>query len=325
MTDFRVTPRQRVFVTGATGEIGRRVVPELVRRGHRVTAVGRDEQRRAELIALGADAVALDMFDAVAARRALDGHDAVINLATHMPPSTIRMMLPWEWRENDRIRREGSAILVDAAVASGVVRFVQESFAPIYEDGGDGWIDEGWPVKPASYNRTVLDAEHSAQRFIEAGRSGVVARFAWFYGADKLMRDMIGLVRRGWSPFPGRGDSFWPSISHQDAASAVCAALDAPAGTYNICDDEPVTRRVLADLLAESIGSAKPRLMPSWLSHVGGSGIALMSRSLRMSNAAFKAATGWAPRWRSVRQGFPEIARQLGERDLTYERVGARA
>ncbi|MEP6491853.1 MAG: NAD(P)-dependent oxidoreductase [bacterium] len=313
MTKTTSQSHDRVFVTGATGVIGHCVVPELVRRGYRVTAVGRDEKKRAHLAALGADAVALDMFDDAAARRALDGHDAVINLATHMPSSAARMMLPWEWRENDRIRREGSAALVDAAIAVGVRRFIQESFAPVYEDGGDRWIDERWPVKPASYNRTLLDAERSAQRFTDAGGTGVVLRFAAFYGADKLMLEMLGVIRRGWSPLPGRGDAYWSSIAHDDAATAVCASLAVPAGTYNICDDEPMHRRAYADALAEATGAPKPRLMPAWFARVGVPAVGLMSRSQRISNASFKGATEWAPRWRSARHGLLDVARVLGK------------
>ncbi|MFL5489569.1 MAG: NAD-dependent epimerase/dehydratase family protein [Gemmatimonadaceae bacterium] len=306
-----VATPSRIFVTGATGVIGARVVPELVRRGFRVTAVGRSAEKRAQLESRGARAISLDMFDADAARAALQGHDTVINLATHIPPSTFRTLFRREWRENDRIRRQGSATLVDAAIASGVQRFIQESFAPIYEDGGDRWIDESWPVRPVAYNMTVLDAERSAQRFTQTGGAGVVLRFAAFYGADAIMRDILGVVRRGWSPVPGRAGAYWSSISHDDAAAAVVAALSVPAGVYNICDDEPVTRRELVDTLAAAIDAKPPRLLPTWLTRLGGSLMELGSRSQRMTNAAFKRASAWTPRLPSVREGFPEVVRAL--------------
>src|SRR3954468_9946508 len=146
----------RVLMTGATGVVGRIAIPQLLARGHLVTAVGRTAEKRAALAALGAEPIALDLFDAASAQRAMAGHDAVINLATHMPASSLKMMLPWAWRENDRIRREGSAALARAAGAAGVSRFVQESFAPVYEDGGAAWIDESWPQRPARHTRTVL-------------------------------------------------------------------------------------------------------------------------------------------------------------------------
>src|SRR6185503_530985 len=135
---------------------GRRVVPLLVKSGHEVTAIGRSPAKCETLERQGARAVDVDLFDPRAIRRTLGGHDAVINLATHMPSSAMRMMFKWSWRENDRIRRDGSAALVDAAIAVGVQRLLQESFAPAYESGGDRWIDETWPLRPAAYNRTVL-------------------------------------------------------------------------------------------------------------------------------------------------------------------------
>jgi len=234
----------------------------------------------------------------------------VINLATHMPPSTFQAFLPWAWRENDRVRRDASAVLAHAALHEGVPRFVQESFAPVYEDGGARWIDEQWPQRPTRYNRTVLDAERSAALFTGAGGAGVVLRFAAFYGPDALLRDMVRSVRRGWGPVPGRADAYWSSVSHEDAASAVVAALDAPAGTYNVCDDEPLTRREWADALADAAAAPRPRLMPGWIAALGG--IAeLLSRSERMTNAKLKAASSWTPRWRSAREGLRAAVRTL--------------
>jgi 2-alkyl-3-oxoalkanoate reductase len=301
----------RILLTGATGVVGQIALPALIAAGHRLTAVGRTPESRARLAALGAAAIALDLFDRDAARRAMTGHDAVINLATHMPRSTFHMMLPWQWRENDRIRREASAALVDAALAAGVSRFVQESFAPVYEDGGDRWIDEQWPQRPAPYNRTVLDAEHSANRFTAGGGTGVVLRFAGFYGPDPFLREMLGVVRRGWAPLPGRSGAYWSSVSHEDAASAVVTSLSLPAGAYNVCDDEPLTRRAWADALADAAGARHPRLMPTWLAAVGGKTMELLSRSQRMSNAKLKAAGDWSPRWPSAREGLREAVGTL--------------
>jgi len=301
----------RVFVTGATGVVGLPLVRKLLAAGHRVTAVARSPEKRAGLEALGADAIALDLLDASAALHAMAGHDAVVNLATHMPSSSLQMLLPWAWHENDRLRRDGSAALVHAALLAGVPRFVQESFAPVYADGGDRWIDESWPQRPAGYNRTVLDAERSVARFSAGGGAGIVLRFAGFYGPDPFLSGMVRSVRKGRAPLPGRAGAYWSSVSHEDAASAALAALDLPAGSYNVCDDEPLTRREWADALARAAGTAPPRLLPAWLGSFGGSALELLSRSQRMTNAKLKSASSWKPRWPSAREGLRAAVEDL--------------
>jgi len=155
----------RIFVTGATGVLGSRAVPHMLEAGHEVTAVGRNPEKRALLERQGARAVDVDLFDPEAVRRAVRGAEVICNLATAVPPTEIGTVLPWSWREMDRIRRHVSAHLVDAALAEDTgQRVVQESFAPIYADGGDAWLDESSTVRPARYNRTALDAEASADR-----------------------------------------------------------------------------------------------------------------------------------------------------------------
>ncbi len=298
----------KVFVTGATGVIGLRAVPLLLKAGHEVSAAVRSIDRFAPLAQLGARPLAVDLFDGRAVERALTGHDAVINLATHMPGSMLRALLPGAWRENDRLRRDASRILVDAALAGGVGRFVQESFAPVYPDRGDAWIEEDVPIEPTRYNRTVADAEASARRFAEAGRVGVVLRFAAFYGPDAFQsRTMIETVRKGFAPMPGRPEAFLSSVSHDDAATAVVAALGLPAGAYNVADDEPLRRRDVANVIAAGLGVAPPRPLPSWVAKLAGSLGELMSRSVRISNRKLRIASGWSPRWPSLREGWPAM------------------
>ncbi len=139
----------RIFLTGATGVIGRRVVPDMIAAGHDVTAQARSDGKAELLRAMGARTARLDLLDAPAVRKAVRGHDAVVNLATHIPSTSVAMVLPWAWRENDRLRRDASAILAEAAAAAGAARFVQESFAPTYPDSGDRWIDEDVPIRPS--------------------------------------------------------------------------------------------------------------------------------------------------------------------------------
>ena len=302
----------RVFLTGATGVVGRRLVPLLVASRCRVTAVGRTAAKRTVLQRLGAEPVALDLFDAAAVRRAVARHDALINLATHIPRSSVRMLLPAAWRQNDRLRRVASHTLADAAHAAGVARFIQESFAPIYEDTGDRWVDELAPIRLARYNRSIGDAERSAARFTERGGTGVVLRFAAFYGADSpLLVELVRAIRKGKAPLPGRPEGFVSSISHDDAATAVLAALRVPAGIYNVGDDEPLTRRQYVDTLAQALGVPPPRFLPRWLTRLGGSLAETIGRSLRLSNRKLHDATGWEPQYRSVRQGWRPVLAAL--------------
>ena len=302
----------RVFVTGATGVVGRRLVPLLLAEGHEVTAVGRSPAKREALARVGATPVEVSLFDREGLARAVGGHQAVINMATRIPSSAGRLLLPGAWKENDRIRREGAANLADAAMAAGAERFIQESFAPVYADGGDRWIVESWPQKPVRYNRTVLDAERAVAAFTATGGVGVTLRFGGFYAADAFqVRDGIRLIRKGWSAMPGPPAAFLSSIHHDDAASAVVAALRARAGAYNVTDDEPVRRREYVDLLAAAIGAPPPKFFPQWLVRLGGSLAELLTRSLRISNRKLREETGWAPAFPSVREGWPAVVRSL--------------
>lgn len=298
----------RIFVAGATGAVGRRLVPLLVGEGHEVTAVGRSPEKHAALGRAGARPVEVSLFDAEALGRAVRGHQVVINMATKIPPSAGRMMLPGAWKENDRIRREGAANLARAAQAAGAERFIQESFAPIYADGGDRWLDESWPQQPSRYNRTILDAERAAAGFTAAGGVGIVLRFAAFYAADAFqVRDAAALIRKGWAPLFGSPAAFFSSIHHDDAASAVVAALRARPGVYNVTDDEPLRHREYVDVLAAALGVPPPKLPPAWLTRVGGSVVELLGRSLRISNRKLREGTGWAPTYPSVREGWPAV------------------
>jgi len=301
----------RVFVTGATGAIGSHAVPLLVQAGHQVSALSRSASNRERLRQLGAAPVEADLFDVTSLRRVMIGHDAVINLATAMPASAKRMMLPWAWTMNDRIRRDGSAAIAAAASAEGVARLIQESFAPIYVDGGESWIDESTPVAPASYNRSILDAERSAERFTVAGGTGIVLRFAALYGPDALMREMLDVMRKGWSPLPGDPTAFFTSVAQSDAASAVVSALGAQAGTYNVAENEPMRRAEWVTSLARAAGIAPPKPLPRWLTRLGGSTMRLLSRSQRVSNGKLRDATGWAPRYNRASDAWQAVIAEL--------------
>jgi nucleoside-diphosphate-sugar epimerase len=182
----------------------------------------------------------------------------------------------------------------------------------MYADGGEGWIDECSRLRPARYNRSTVDAEISADRVSQAGLDGVVLRFGAFYGPDSSqLRDMIRIVQWGWSPLPGSPEAYVSPVSHDDAAAAVIAALDLPAGVYNVTDDEPVRRREFVDELAGVLGVPEPRFPPPWVARLGGSLGELLSRSLRISNRKLRDASAGAPVYPSVREGLPAAVNEL--------------
>ena len=303
----------RIFVTGATGVIGRRVIPLLVAAGHDVTAVARSAERGAALAKQGARPLQVNLFDPSDVRTAVAGHDTIVNLATHIPPSS-KAFLPSSWRENHRIRREASRNLVDAGFATGASRMIQESFIGLYPDCGEDWITEEVEPRPTAHVRSALDAEHQALRFVESGGTGIVLRFALFYGADSSYTvETVALARKRVAATFGRHDGFVSSIHHDDAASAVVSALKVPAGTYNIGDDEPVRRRAYFESLAKALDVPVPWLPPAWMAGLFGSIGRTIGRSHRMSNAKFKRAAGWVPRYPSGAQGWKNVVAELGE------------
>lgn len=302
----------RIALTGATGVIGRRLTPLILAAGHDVSVLthrgGTGPTARSSRLRLAP----ADLFDPPSLRRALAGHDVVINLATHMPSPAWKMVFRRAWRLNDRIRREGAANLVAAAVANGVGVFLQESFALAYPDRGDAWIDEDVPLRPEAYNRTVLDAEAALARFRAAGGRGIALRFAAFYGPDAAqVRTYVAAVRLGWAALPGDPEAFLSSISHDDAALAVMSALEAPSGVYTITDDHPLRRREYFGALAAVCGRPPPRFLPPWTAPLFGSVGRAMARSLRLRNDRFKAATGWSPRWKSAAEAWPAVLTQM--------------
>ncbi|MGE0644442.1 MAG: NAD-dependent epimerase/dehydratase family protein [Nitrospira sp.] len=299
----------RIFIAGATGVIGRRVVPLLMATGHQVTAVGRTPEKCVALERMGAAALQIDLFNSAVVRQAVADHDAVINLTTSIPTFS-RVFFRGAWRENDRIRRIVSANLAEAAKTIGIPRLIQESFAPAYPDSGDDWVEEQTALQPVRYNQSLLDAEAAAMRFIGYGGAGVILRFAFFYGADSgFTRDACQYIRRGWAPVFGSTTAFMSSISHDDAATAVVAALNAGSGVYNVADDEPVRRREYAESLASVLGVAPPKFPPAFLARLFGSLGKMLSRSIRVSNRKLRAETGWKPMYPSVREGWRAIVK----------------
>ena len=293
-----------IVITGATGVVGRRAVRELLSRGHRVVGVTRSARGRSLLESLGARAVEAEVFDQTALESAFAGADIVINLLTHVPPAD-RMALPGAWDENDRLRREASAVIARAAQEAGAGRLVQESLAFLYADGGDAWLDEGAPVTGGGTTTTALAAEANATRLF-AGDT-VILRFGMFVGPDShLSRANVEDARRGISPSVGRRDAYQATLWLDDAGTAIASAIVAPAGIYNVADDDPPTRAEIDAALAAVVGRDALRppvdVIPSELEP--------LSRSQRVSSRKLQAAAGWTPRVRAGTDGWHRIAEE---------------
>lgn len=212
----------KLLITGGTGVLARAVIPLLREAGHEIDARGRGE---------------LDLFDPVAVREAVDGADAVMHLATRIPPRE-QQGKPEAWRENDRLRAEATPILVDAVLDAGVERFVFPSNAFVYP--ASGAADESTPLASPvpEFSRSAVAAEREVERFAQAGREGVVLRLGLLYG-------------------PGTGSDapaerfaiFGATLRIEDAASALAAALTIPGGIYNVVSNgERISNRRLEEV-----------------------------------------------------------------------------
>lgn len=302
----------RVFVAGATGAIGTRLVPKLVDRGHEVIGTSRSIDRAQRLHALGAEPIALDLLDARAVREAVLGTkpDAIVHQATALTGLTDFKHFDRSFAQTNRLRTEGTDALLAAAREAGVRRFVAQSFAP------HRYAREGGPVKteddpldptPVPAMRETEAAMAYLDRMVtEAG--GIALRYGGFYGDPDDA--MIDAVRAGKFPIVGNGEGMWSFIHLDDAAAATVLALDhdGPA-IYNIVDDEPAPTRVWLPELAKIIGAKPPRRFPRWLARVfaGEAPVVMATESRGASNAKAKRELGWSPTHPSWRQGFAEV------------------
>ena len=286
-----------IVITGPTGVVGRRTVRELVAAGEGVTGVTRSDRGRELLAGLGARAVEADVFDEASLTRVFHGADAVVNLLTHIP-TVDRMADPSAWAENDRLRVEASAAIARAAGAAGVRRLVQESIAFVYADGGDAWLDEDAPVTGGGVTTSALTAERNARALF--GGDTVVLRFGLFTGPDSgTTLAALEAARAGASVAAGPPDAYRPMVWLDDAATAVAAALRAPAGTYNVADTEPPTSAEVDAALAAAVGVDALRPQPPQDGP--------LARSQRVSSRRLREATGWAPRLRAGTEAWARV------------------
>lgn len=301
----------RVFLAGGSGAIGRRLVPQLVAAGHEVVATTRSPGKLVMLERLGARAVVVDGLDAeaVGAAVARAEPEAIVHQLTGLAGRNDFKHFDRTFAATNRLRTEGTDHLLAAARATGVRRFVAQSFT--------GWpnIREGGPVKteddpldpePPKQQRASLAAiRHVEQAVTAAPLESVVLRYGTFYGAG-ISEELFELIRKRRLPVVGDGGAIWSWIHIDDAASATVAALERGNGIYNVVDDDPAPAREILAFVAELIGAEPPRRVPVWLARLaaGEVGVSMLDRIRGSSNAKARRELGWEPSWASWRDGL---------------------
>jgi nucleoside-diphosphate-sugar epimerase len=310
----------RVFVAGASGAIGRRLLPQLVAAGHEVTGITRSEERAEAIRAAGARAVICDALDTDALHAAVTG--AAPEVVVHQLTALPHRFDPRDkeiYASTNRLRSETTRTLLDAARAAGARRLICQSIAFAYAPGTDPEVkDEEAPLAlgaPPPFGDAVRAIDEMERAVVGAdGLDGLVLRYGWFYGPGTYYADdgsMAADVRKRRFPVIGKGTGLFSFIHVDDAAGATVAAVERGApGIYNIVDDDPGRQRDWVPAYADAIGAKKPLRVPVWVARlVAGKLAGMVSVQPGASNAKAKRELGWEPRWPSWRQGFREAPR----------------
>lgn len=303
----------RIFIAGASGTLGRRLVAQLVARGYHVT--GTTRSRADELRALGAEPVIVDPLDAEAVREAVvrAEPDVVVHQLTALAGLGMTRNFDKSFAVTNRLRTEGTDYLIAAARAAGARRLVWQSFAgwPYAREGAtvkteDDSLD---PEPPADARETLAAIRHLEHAVLESGLEGFVLRYGGFYGPTTSIDadgDHSELVRKRRFPIGGGGTGVWSFIHIDDAAAATVAAIEGGTpGIYNVVDDDPAPTNEWLPALASQLGAPAPRQLPGWLIRLAGGPqtYSLMTRQRGASNAKAARDLGWRPS-HSWREGF---------------------
>jgi len=300
----------RVFVAGATGVIGRRLLPALSAAGHEPIAMTRSPEKAAALKDDGIEAVVCDAYDAPGLARAVaDARaDQIVHLLTDLPEEINMRKFEREVQSTGRLRIEGTRNLLAAARAAGVRRVVAESIAFIYAPAGDRVKDEDAPLAIATLPSAAEPIADLERQVLDAG--GIVLRYGQLYGpGTSFAKDgsWAANLRRRRLPIVGTGGGVFSFLHVEDAASATVAALgyESPA-TYNVVDDDPAPIHEWAPVYARAVDAPKPWHAPAWVGRLAAGRVAVeMMQELRgASNARIKRELGWTPKYASWREGF---------------------
>ena len=305
----------KVFLAGATGAIGQRLVPRLVAHGHQVVATTRSPDKTARLRSLGAEPVLLDGLNALQVGEAVARAepDVIVHEMTALARMTSLRHFDRDFARTNELRTRGTDYLLGAAEAAGVRRFVAQSFT--------GWpnIREGGPIKdehdpldpnpPAAQSQTLAGIRYLERAVLDAPGEGIVLRYGSLYGPG-ASDSLVAPVRKRRMPIIGTGAGVWSWIHVDDAAAATVAAVEGgPAGIYNIVDDDPAPVSEWLPALARSVGARPPRHVPVWLGRLaaGDVAVSMMTQIRGSSNAKARRELGWEPSHSSWRTGFREL------------------
>jgi nucleoside-diphosphate-sugar epimerase len=317
----------RIFVAGATGAVGRELVPALVAAGHSVTGMTRTAAKANAVKQLGAEPVVADGLDAPSVHAAVMSAkpDVVIDEMTDLAAVTDLRRFDRAFATTNQLRTQGTDFLLVAARDAGAKRFIAQSFCGWTYGSGGGPVkteaDALDPDPPQELRRTLEAIQH-LERAVTASTApeGIVLRYGSFYGPDTgmLSSAMIDQVRHRRVPLMGDGGGWWSFVHVEDAATATVAAVahGRPGSIYNIVDDEPAQVREWLPVLAGILGAKPPFHVPAWLGRLlaGEHMVSMMTQVRAGSNAKAKQELGWQPAYASWREGFAMVARQAAEK-----------
>ncbi len=300
----------RVFIAGASGVLGRRLVRQFAARGHAVVGLARTPKAEISVKDAGGEPRNADLFDADSLARAAEGCDTVIHAATAIPSK--RKTTPADWAMNDRIRRKGTRCLSEAAAKIGAKTFLQQSVVWVARPADGSPFTEDSPVVPDPVIQSAIDAENIAREAGSAeGFTVSILRGGYFYDSESAHTRMIAdALRKRQMPIIGRGDAVWAMIHTEDAASAYVAAAEKPAnGVWHVVDNELVPVRVFLNEFAALLQAPAPRRIPAWLARwfADEQAVSYLTKSTRTSNARFRRDFDWSPRYATYREGLQQI------------------
>ena len=311
-----------VFVAGATGVLGRAVIPRLLEAGHRVSGLARTPEKLLIVQGLNAEPVRGDILDGDGLSRLLLQlrPDMVVNVATSIP---LKLKIdPRDWEPNDRVRNVGTINLVRACEAAGVSLLIQESVGYVCASQGAKWITEESPRSTAPFLKATVEMEDIVRA---SPVPGVLLRLGALMSADSwhTQQSAAGL-RRGMLPILGDGSAYLSLIHVEDAASAIVGAIEhasVTAGrTYNIADGSPAPMAEVFRFAAASLNAPAPKSVPPFLARmaVGALTVDILAASYRMSADRAQAEIGFVPRYPTYRETWKQIAGALANTDIAF-------